>query len=452
MSDLTALIAHTRRLLETEDDADADDEPRRPKKPATKLSVMGGLRDKLMTIARRIQAALQELVSVKPAIEFDGRNLSMSVSKVPVDHVVREVKNSLPGTWKAFTTISGNEVTKVFAPAEREGEPYVFVDAEDDGAVVVLGAYTKSDLEEGVVRQYRKRLDERNASVLGSSVGALRALLSEKGEATFQGKTGIWRSTDSGSHIFIPDEGEPMVGKNLTLAQAKAKSGSSEPAKPSKRVASNPAISKFGRGQAEVTPSNWKDKWDEFTSHPKVKKLGHVIQHPYLMAKELVKDPETRQRAKAHIKNAVKKESEATKKLVGTLGRAIKKTPPPVTKDEVKESIHQVVDLVKAGLGVATVGHMAAKGLVKFVLSLFTPVDELVGMAIDHPIRKITKKVFGKEHGLLPSAFYEGPRVFMTVDSLPRAGSVLQEADKTPEALLDEIIDAILDQLANTET
>jgi hypothetical protein len=267
----------------------------------------------------------------------------------------------------------------------------------------------------------------------------------------FQGKLGVWRSTAKGNHIFIPDKGEPMVGKSLTLKKAQAASASANAH--SLRLKQAPAVSGgAGAGDAEpVTQSNWKGKWKAFVSNPKVKKLGDVIKSPFLMAKELIKDPETRQRAKDHIKNAVKNETEATKKMFGTLGRAINKTPPPVTKDEAKEVVHQVVDLVKAGLGVATLGHMAAHGLAQLIAALLTPMDELVGMAIDHPLRAITKKVFGKAHGILPSAFYEGPRVFMTVDSLRRAGSVLQEADKTPEALFDEIIDAILDEMAKDE-
>ena len=378
---------------------------------------------KLLKLVRRVQAALKTLLTVKPPIEFDGSRFVIPVpEEADKDHVVRAVADALPGSWENTRELSGEEYVAVYTPGERVGAPYVFVDFAP--MMVVFGQYTTADLTEGVVCMYRQKA----RSELGSLVTEMRSILEADDEiVTVQGKKGVWRTTDAGSHIFLPSDGSsPIISKdpavNAKLAGSSKAGGS--------KASSDPVLSE------PTTKSNWKDKFKAAA-----KKLGHVAASPFLMVKELVQSKETRKRAKDHIANAVKKEVAGTKQLMGTLGKALKGG--KITDDEREQVVNQTIDLVKAGLLVASVGHVFAEGPVKAIMALMTPADEMVGMAIDSPLQAATTKIFGKKykHGILPSAFYEGPRVFHTVEG----------KNETPEQLMAKIVDAILAEMAAAE-
>jgi hypothetical protein len=167
------------------------------------------------------------------------------------------------------------------------------------------------------------------------------------------------------------------------------------------------------------------------SKHPNLRKaLGgawHTVSHPFHAAWDLAKRPEARKELRAKIGTALKKEGAETKALVGTIGRAMKGE--KISSAERSAAIAQTADLVKAALMTYAVGHIFAGGVVKALATLASPVDEIVGVALDKPLRKITEKVFGAAHGLLPSAFYE--------------------SEEDPEAVLMKLVDEILDQMAD---
>jgi hypothetical protein len=230
---------------------------------------------------------------------------------------------------------------------------------------------------------------------------------------TVDGKKGVWRTSEAGHKLFIPDDGSsPLMNPHVRQGKGKGKGGA---------PSADPGDGDEGGGIGGVTASNWKDKFKALA-----KKAGHALVHPLVAMKDLATKPEARAELKMHVKKAIKKEVAETKRMVGTIGRALKGE--KISADDRHHAIHQAADLVKTAMMTMAVTHIFAGGLAQALATLASPADEIVGMAIDKPIRAATLKVFGQAHGLLPSAFYEGV--------------------ENPDALMDKIIDAILDELS----
>ena len=237
------------------------------------------------------------------------------------------------------------------------------------------------------------------------------------GADTFQGKKGVWRTMKSGTHIFVPDD-----GSGLEISKKPALNKKIQAALPDTDFDHD-----TGKGvdtiksKAKVTHANWKDKWKAI-AHA----VGHSLVHPFVMVKDLLTKPAYRTEVKDFLKGAVKKEVGQTKKMAATLGRVLRGE--KISPEDKRQAIHQAADLVKVAVTGALVAHLAAGGVGHLLATMASPADEVAAMALDGPVRHATTKVFGVEHGLLPSSFYE------SVDS--------------PEALMDKIFDAILDELA----
>jgi len=379
----------------------------------------------LLALAKKVQGAFKSIIGGKPTLEQEGRYLLVTVEEPDLDRVIDVIQDTLPAKWRTFTVASDEGDTYEYAPVQRVGAPFVsaYQGDNDETSIALFGTYTEGDLREGVLSVFNAYLMEKQSPSLRSKILELRGALGE-GDATFQGKEGLWRTTKGGTHIFIPDKGEPMVGKNLTLKQAKAQSR-------------NPAISSMGRkrggsdggvgggdGAEPVTKSNWKDKLKAA-----FKKVGHALVHPIVAVKDLITKPEARKELKDHIVKSVKRETAETKQMLGTYGKALKGQ--KVSPEDRKQAIHQTVDLIKTAMTAAAVAHLFAGGALKAIATLTSPIDEVIAMGIDGPLRKATEKVFGQAHGLLPSAFYEGV--------------------ESPDALMGKIIDAVLDELAKAE-
>ena len=151
----------------------------------------------------------------------------------------------------------------------------------------------------------------------------------------------------------------------------------------------------------------------------------HMATDPFVKGYKLATDKKYRGEIKDWVKGIAAKEKAQTKQLVGSLGKVAKGE--KLSKQEKDALVDQVADVVKMGVGAAVLGHFVHGG-VENLAALLSPLDEMVGIALDGPLRKATKAVFGREHGLLPTSFYE-------------------QADDGV-ALLDKIVDAVLDELA----
>lgn len=176
------------------------------------------------------------------------------------------------------------------------------------------------------------------------------------------------------------------------------------------------------------------------------KALHHVwdaVTDPFKKAWKLATDHKYRKSVKDFVVKAAKKEGTQTKAMAGTFAKLLKGE--KVTREEKIAAMEQMADIVKVAAMGAMVGHVAAGGLVKLAATLASPADELAGIAIDKPLRKITKKIFGREHGILPTSFYEeGVQYAMR--------ALLSEAYKEGDEykLIETMVDAIMDEMGKS--
>lgn len=213
-----------------------------------------------------------------------------------------------------------------------------------------------------------------------------------------------WRMVN-GQHIGFkgkPGHGTPVIGNSEIIDKINGDESDSS---------------------AKVTESNWKKKFGEIA-----KKVGHQLVHPFVAAKDLLTKPEARKELADHVKKSVRKETKETKHLVSTIKKAV--SGEKISKEDKTRAVNQAVDLVKVALIGATVAHLFHGGVMKAIGTLASPVDEVVGVAVDAPLRKITEKVFGSAHGILPSAFYE--------------------ESENEHDVMDRVIDAIIDEIAKS--
>jgi hypothetical protein len=176
------------------------------------------------------------------------------------------------------------------------------------------------------------------------------------------------------------------------------------------------------------------------------KALHHVweaVTDPFKKAWKLATDKKYRTEVKDFVVKAARKEGGQTKAMAGTFAKLLKGE--KVTREEKMQAMDQMADIVKVAAMGAMVGHIAGGGIVKLAATLASPADELAGIAIDKPLRAITKKLFGREHGILPTSFYE-EGVRYTMRSL--LGEAYKEGDEYK--LIETMVDAIMDEMAKS--
>ena len=166
----------------------------------------------------------------------------------------------------------------------------------------------------------------------------------------------------------------------------------------------------------------------------------HMVTEPFHVAKKLWTSPDARKNLKESFKKALHTEAKETKHLGQTIKDAV--SGKPVSKEDRMKAINQTADLAKVALGGMLLKHLAGHGIRKFLASVATPLDEVIGVLVDKPLRKITKKVFGQEHGLMPSAFYG-------VSMEPAKAASRRYANE--DEVLDKVMDAILDEMGKVD-
>lgn len=177
-------------------------------------------------------------------------------------------------------------------------------------------------------------------------------------------------------------------------------------------------------------------------------KAWHTLTEPFVGAFHLATSKKSRSEFKAKIGGALRSEASETKALFSTLKKAV--TPgQKVSKEERTAAINQVADLVKAGLIAAMYGSIAAHGIGELLATVASPAEEIIGAALDKPLRAITKKVFGHEHGILPSSFYSKESVIEWVDALE--AMIVESENNDPKDLIMRLVDAILDELGSAD-
>jgi len=245
----------------------------------------------------------------------------------------------------------------------------------------------------------------------------------------------------------------PETGRCTPIDQIKPVAGAVavhrfEPAATVKQVPVGPAtepaatVKQVDLPKAAVAPkAEPEDTPEEKKEHGLLKKalhgVWHAISDPFKKAWKLATDKKYRTEVKDFVVKAVKKEGSQTKSMAGTFKRVLQGE--KVSREEKVAAMNQLADLVKVAAVGGLAAHMAGGGIAKFLATMASPVDEVVGIAVDGPMRKITKKIFGHAHGILPSSFYES--------------IMLSEAYKEGDEhkLIEKLVDAMLDEMGKTD-
>lgn len=134
----------------------------------------------------------------------------------------------------------------------------------------------------------------------------------------------------------------------------------------------------------------------------------HMITHPFISLKKLFTQPAYRKEVARAVKKALKHEARATKHMFIVATKLA--TGEDVKPQEVRTAAIQFVDIFTKVLLAYFVGphvaHMFSHGVLKALASLLSPLDEVVGMVLDKPLRMASEKFLGASIGLLPSGFY----------------------------------------------
>lgn len=134
----------------------------------------------------------------------------------------------------------------------------------------------------------------------------------------------------------------------------------------------------------------------------------HMITHPFIAAWKMVTSSQYRGKVIAGIKRAIRHEVRATKHMFSVAARLL--AGEEVRPQEVRAAVFQFADLTIRVLLIKFIGphltHAFAQGGLKALASMLTPLDEVIAVMVDKPMRWATNHLVGEAIGLLPSGFY----------------------------------------------
>jgi hypothetical protein len=133
-----------------------------------------------------------------------------------------------------------------------------------------------------------------------------------------------------------------------------------------------------------------------------------MLIHPFLAIGKMLVSPSFRNEIKISFKRALSHEVRASKHMLSVAGRLARGE--EVNRQERKAAMHQLTDiLVKAVLlyfAGPHIAHLFESGIWKALAALLSPLDEVILVLLDKPIRAATKKLMSADLGLMPSGFY----------------------------------------------
>jgi hypothetical protein len=139
-----------------------------------------------------------------------------------------------------------------------------------------------------------------------------------------------------------------------------------------------------------------------------LKGLWHLIVQPFVGVAKLIKSKPFRDEVKASFKRALRHEARATRHMLNVAGRLARGE--PVKPQERKAAMHQFIGLLTKAVLIYVAGpriaHLFSGGIWKALATVMSPIDEIVLILLDKPIRAATKKLMNADLGLMPSGFY----------------------------------------------
>lgn len=139
-----------------------------------------------------------------------------------------------------------------------------------------------------------------------------------------------------------------------------------------------------------------------------LKGAWHMLTAPFHALWKLLTSSEYRKEIKTATIRAVKHEARSTRHMTRVAVRMFRGE--EVKPQEIRAAAIQFADIFSKVLLAWIVGphiaHLFSHGVVKALMSLLSPLDEIVGVLLDKPLRWMTQKLLGQAIGLLPSGFY----------------------------------------------
>ncbi len=136
--------------------------------------------------------------------------------------------------------------------------------------------------------------------------------------------------------------------------------------------------------------------------------VWHMIVAPFINIGKLITSPAFRVEIKTAFRRALSHEMRSTKHMVNVAGRLSRGE--EVNPQERTTAMHQLVDILTKVVLLYFVGPritgLFENGIWKALAALMSPLDDIVVILLDKPIRAAAKKLMSADIGLLPSGFY----------------------------------------------
>jgi hypothetical protein len=136
--------------------------------------------------------------------------------------------------------------------------------------------------------------------------------------------------------------------------------------------------------------------------------VWHMVTGPFFGIKKLLTSPEFRTEVKASFRRALSHEVRSTKHMMSVAGRLARGE--EVKPEERKAAMRQLVDIISKAVLIYFAGphvaHLFSHGIWKALATLLSPLDEIVVILLDKPLRAAAKKLLSADIGMLPSGFY----------------------------------------------
>jgi hypothetical protein len=136
--------------------------------------------------------------------------------------------------------------------------------------------------------------------------------------------------------------------------------------------------------------------------------VWNTLVHPFLAIGKMIKSPSFRQEVKVSFRRALRHEVRSTKHMISVAGRLARGE--EVNPQERKAAMHQLVDILTKAILVYFAGphiaHLFAGGAWKALAAILSPLDEVLAILLDKPLRAAAKKLLSADIGMLPSGFY----------------------------------------------
>jgi len=136
--------------------------------------------------------------------------------------------------------------------------------------------------------------------------------------------------------------------------------------------------------------------------------LWHMLVHPFLAIGKLIRSSSFRNEVKTSFKRALKHEVRASKHMLSVAGRLARGE--EVRPQERKAAMRQLVQVLTKSVLLYFIGphisHLFAGGIWKALAALLSPINDVMLVLLDKPIRAAAKKLMQADIGLMPSGFY----------------------------------------------